>query len=45
MTDRQLAEISADEREVLEKRLEAYRRNPEAVSPWPEVKQRILRQR
>ena len=34
--------LSEKEREVLNRRLEAYRRNPQAVSPWPEVKQRIL---
>lgn len=35
--------LSDREREELNRRLEAYRRNPQAVSPWPEVKQRILR--
>jgi putative addiction module component (TIGR02574 family) len=35
--------LSEREREELNRRLEAYRRNPLAVSPWPEVKQRILR--
>lgn len=34
LTDRQ--------REILEKRLEAYRRNPAQGSPWAEVKARIL---
>ena len=34
--------LSEREREELNRRLEAYRRNP-LLSPWPEVKQRILR--
>jgi putative addiction module component (TIGR02574 family) len=34
--------LSEAEREKIDRRLEAYRRDPEAVSPWPEVKQRIL---
>ena len=37
--------LSDREREELDRRLEAYRRNPEAVSPWPEVKERILGRR
>lgn len=35
--------LSQAEREKIDRRLEAYRRDPEAVSPWPEVKERILR--
>lgn len=35
--------LSDAEREKIDRRLEAYRRNPEAASPWPEVKERILR--
>ena len=35
--------LSPAEREIIDRRLEAYRRDPEAVSPWPEVKARILR--
>jgi putative addiction module component (TIGR02574 family) len=31
------------EREKIDRRLEVYRRNPEAASPWPEVKERIVR--
>lgn len=34
---------SQAERARIDRRLEAYRRDPEAVSPWPEVKERILR--
>lgn len=32
------------ERQELDHRLEAYRRDPAAASPWHEVKERILRQ-
>jgi putative addiction module component (TIGR02574 family) len=35
--------LSEAVREKLDRRLEAYRRDPEAASPWPEVKKRILR--
>jgi putative addiction module component (TIGR02574 family) len=35
--------LSEAERKQIDLRLEAYRRDPEAVSPWPEVKERILR--
>jgi len=35
--------LSDAEREKLDRRLEAYRRNPESASPWAEVKERILR--
>lgn len=35
--------LSDAERELIDRRLAAYRRNPEAVSPWPEVKERVLR--
>ena len=35
--------LSEAEREKIDRRLEAYRRDPEATSPWPEVKERILR--
>jgi putative addiction module component (TIGR02574 family) len=35
--------LSDSERELIDRRLEAYRRNPDAVSPWPEVKERLLR--
>lgn len=35
--------LSEAEREKIDRRLEAYRRDPEAASPWPEVKARILR--
>jgi putative addiction module component (TIGR02574 family) len=34
--------LSEAEREKIDRRLEAYRRDPEAVSPWAEVKERIL---
>lgn len=34
--------LSRAEREKIDRRLEAYRRDPEATSPWPEVKERIL---
>jgi putative addiction module component (TIGR02574 family) len=35
--------LSDVEREKIDRRLEAYRRDPEAASPWSEVKERILR--
>lgn len=35
-------ELSEAQRVELERRLEAYRRNPRAGSPWAEVKARIL---
>ena len=35
--------LSAAQREELERRLEAYRLDPTAGSPWAEVKARILR--
>lgn len=35
--------LTAAEKRKLDHRLESYRRNPEAVSPWAEVKERILR--
>jgi putative addiction module component (TIGR02574 family) len=35
-------EISAELRELLEKRLTDHRDNPKAGSPWKEVKARIL---
>ena len=35
--------LSEAERENIDRRLEAYRRDPESTSPWPEVKGRILR--
>lgn len=35
--------LSQAEREKIDRRLEAYRRDPQAISPWPEVKARILR--
>ena len=35
--------LTRAEREKLDRRLEAYRRDPEATSPWSEVKERILR--
>ena len=34
--------ITETEREELDRRLEAYYRNPSEVSPWPEVKARLL---
>jgi putative addiction module component (TIGR02574 family) len=37
--------LSPEQRAELERRLEAYRRNPTAGSPWSEVKARILSSR
>jgi putative addiction module component (TIGR02574 family) len=35
-------QLSDQARQLLRKRLAAYRANPEAGSPWAEVKKRIL---
>ena len=35
-------ELSVDQRTELDRRLEAYHNDPEAGSPWNEVKERIL---
>jgi putative addiction module component (TIGR02574 family) len=35
-------DLSHETRELLRKRLAAYRANPKAGSPWAEVKHRIL---
>jgi putative addiction module component (TIGR02574 family) len=35
-------DLSDETRELLRKRLAAYRANPKAGSPWAEVKRRIL---
>lgn len=34
--------ISEAEKQLIDQRLDAYRSNPTAVAPWPEVKARIL---
>jgi putative addiction module component (TIGR02574 family) len=36
-------ELSEAQRKELDERLEAYHRNPEAGSPWKDVKERILK--
>lgn len=38
-------EVTDEQRAELDKRLEAYRANPSATSPWSEVKARILQSR
>ena len=38
-------ELTPEQRAELDRRLEAYRRNPAAGSPWTEVKARILSSR
>jgi putative addiction module component (TIGR02574 family) len=35
-------ELTEAQRAELDRRVEAYRRDPKAGSPWPEVKARIL---
>ena len=35
-------EITEDERRLIDERLEVYHRNPQAGSPWEEVKARII---
>jgi putative addiction module component (TIGR02574 family) len=36
-------ELSEDQRTDLDRRLEAYHKDPETGSPWNEVKERILK--
>jgi putative addiction module component (TIGR02574 family) len=36
-------ELSEDQRTELDRRLEAYREDPESGSPWNEIKERILK--
>ena len=38
-------ELTEEQRTELDKRLEAYRRDPKAGSPWSEVKARVLSSR
>jgi putative addiction module component (TIGR02574 family) len=38
-------DLTPEQRAELDRRLEAYRRNPTAGSPWSEVKARILSSR
>ena len=38
-------EVTEEQREELNRRLDAYRKDPSAGSPWPEVKERILTSR
>ncbi len=38
-------EVTEEQREELNRRLDAYRDDPSAGSPWPEVKERILTSR
>ena len=35
-------QLTDSQRSELEKRLQAYRENPKAGSPWPEVRARIM---
>lgn len=36
-------ELTEEERQMLDRRLQAYHNNPEACSPWEEVKTRLLK--
>jgi len=36
-------ELTEKEKEIIDERLEAYHKNPELGSPWPEVYERITR--
>jgi putative addiction module component (TIGR02574 family) len=36
-------ELTESQRAELDRRLDEYAQNPEAGSPWPEVKERILK--
>ena len=38
-------ELTAAQREELDRRLVAYQQNPQSASPWAEVKKRILQPR
>ena len=38
-------EVTEEQREELNRRLDAYREDPSAGSPWPEIKERILTSR
>ena len=38
-------EVTEEQREELNRRLDTYREDPSAGSPWPEVKERILTSR
>ena len=35
-------ELTDEEKEIIDDRLAAHRRNPDAASPWCDVRQRIL---
>ena len=37
--------LSAEQKKELDKRLVSYHKNPEAGSPWAEIKQKILKQK
>jgi putative addiction module component (TIGR02574 family) len=36
-------EITEEEKRIIDERLDAYHQNPQAVSPWEEVYQRIVK--
>jgi putative addiction module component (TIGR02574 family) len=38
----ELYELNAQEKEIINNRLEAYHKNPDAGSPWQEVYERII---
>jgi putative addiction module component (TIGR02574 family) len=40
--DEDASPLTDEEREELDRRLDAYRRNPAAASPWEEVRARIF---
>ena len=41
-TEAEAIELTEDEKRIIDKRLEAYHRNPDLGSPWEDVYKRIL---
>ena len=41
-SDTESIELTENEKEIIEERLEAYHKNPDAGSPWDEVYKRIV---
>jgi putative addiction module component (TIGR02574 family) len=41
----EIVELTEEQKRVLDERLEAYHKNPDAGSPWEEVKNRIRSRR
>lgn len=41
-TEAQAVELTEDEKRIIDERLEFYHKNPDSVSPWEDVYNRIL---